>query len=362
MESPIRILQVFGALNRGGSESMIMNLYRNIDRTKIQFDFVKHTTEKCAFDDEILSLGGRIYSAPNFKIYNLFSYKKWWRMFFKDHPEYKVVHGHLFTIASVFFDVAHEFGLKTIGHSHATKSPILSLKNILRKPFLNRLAKTSDYRFACSNDAGKWIYGDRDFTVLKNAIDSQQYVFSEEKRNAIRDEFHLHGKFVVGNIGRLTAQKNQSFVIEVFYELHKKLPDSALMIVGVGELENLLKRKSQTLGIADSVIFTGSRSDVPSLLSAMDVFLFPSLYEGLGIVAVEAQAAGLVSICSNVIPKEAHITNLLKFVSLDKTAVEWADIALTCEKERCDTQLPIVGAGYDIKHSVEYITHFYSAL
>ncbi len=361
MDNPVRILQVFGALNRGGSESMIMNLYRNIDRTKIQFDFVKHTTEKCAFDDEVLSLGGRIYSAPNFKIYNLFSYKKWWRMFFKDHPEYKVVHGHLFTIASVFFDVAHEFGLKTIGHSHATKSPILSLKNILRKPFLNRLAKTSDYCFACSKDAGKWIYGDRDFTVLKNAIDTEQYVFSEEKRNTARKEFSLQGKFVVGNIGRLTTQKNQTFVIDVFNEIHKKISNSVLMIVGVGELEKSLKHKVDSLGLTDFVIFTGVRSDVPKLLSAMDVFLFPSLYEGLGIVAVEAQTSGLPTYCSSAVPEEAKISDLYEKISLKESPSYWAEKILG-EKEFCNREQKYIDAknnGYDIHSTAEFLVDFY---
>ncbi|MCQ2104882.1 MAG: glycosyltransferase family 1 protein [Fibrobacter sp.] len=351
-------------MNRGGSETMIMNLYRNVDRSKIQFDFVKHTGEKCAYDDEIISLGGRIFSAPNFKIYNIFKYKKWWRNFFKDHPEYKVVHGHLFTIASVFFDVAHEFGLVCIGHSHATKSPILSLKTLLRKPFINRLSKTSDYRFACSEDAGQWIYGKSSFTVLKNAIDSQQYIYSEEKRALIRKEFSLDGEFVVGNIGRLTEQKNQSFVIDVFAKFYQKYPNSVLIIVGVGKLENFLKNKVDSLGLSGCVRFTGARSDIPSILSAMDLFIFPSLFEGLGIVAVEAQAAGLKTICSDRVPREAKVSNLIEYLSLEAPMDVWVDRMLdSCEtSERMNMRDNIITEGYDIKTTSEWLQNFYLKL
>lgn len=362
MTNPIRVLQVFGALNRGGSESMIMTLYRKIDRSKIQFDFVKHTQDACSFDEEICSLGGKIYCAPKFKFYNYFSYRKWWKNFFLSHPEYRIVHGHLFTIASVFFDIAHKYNLVTIGHSHATEAPILNIKTLLRRPFLKKLEKTSDLCFACSNDAGNWIYKKKKFIVLKNAIDSEKYVYSEKSRNIIREELNLQNKFVIGNIGRLTAQKNQDFLLDVFKIVHNEIKESALLIVGSGELLQSLKNKAGSLGLGSSVIFTGVRSDVPTLLSAMDVFVFPSLWEGLGIVAVEAQAAGLHTLCSDVVPKEAKVTNLVEFLSLSDSAQKWADAILKYRfgYEKVNTYSEIVDAGYDIESTVKWLENFYA--
>ena len=363
MSEPIRVLQVFGALNRGGSESMIMNLYRNIDRTKVQFDFVKHTSEVCAFDEEIKSLGGSIYEAPRFNFLNYFSYRKWWNKFFASHPEYRIVHGHLFTIASIFFKEVHKYKKITIGHSHATKTPLLNVKTLLRRPFLSELSRYSDYRFACSKDAGQWIYGNESFTVVKNAIDSSRFVFDDKKNKDIRSEFHINNQLVIGNIGRLTPQKNQDFLLDVFSVIHKKNKESILMIVGVGELEQQLRLKTKKLELEDAVIFTGSRPDVPALLSAMDVFVFPSVYEGLGIAAVEAQAAGLPTICSSTIPAEVKITDLVEFLPLTASAEKWAESVLDfiriMNNKRPNTQKKIIEAGYDVKETAKWLEDFY---
>lgn len=364
MTTPIKILQVFGALNRAGSESLVMNIYRNIDRSKVQFDFVKHTSAHCAFDDEIKSMGGKIYCAPKFYFFNYFQYRTWWRKFFEQHPEYKIIHGHLFTIASIFFEEAHKYNRITIGHSHATKTPICNIKTILRRPFIKKLSKTSDYRFACSEDAGEWIFGKDCFSVFKNAIESQKYVFSEQSRKKIRDELQLHDKFVIGNIGRLTHQKNQSFLIDIFKCVYKKNKNAILLIIGVGELEHDLRKKARDSGLEKNIVFTGSRSDVPALLSAMDVFVFPSLYEGLGIVAIEAQTAGLPTICADTIPKESNITGLIEFLSLSDSAEKWADHVLKQLKksERLNMQNEIVAAGYDIKDSTKWMEKFYFSI
>lgn len=360
----IKVLQVFGGLDRGGSETMIMNLYRNINRSEIQFDFVKHVSKKCAYEDEILTLGGKIYTAPNYNFINHFSYCKWWKKFFTEHPEYKIIHGHYFTLASVFFKIAHKFNRATIGHSHISKFKITSLKKLLSRLYLLKLAKHSDYCFACSQNAGEWIFGKRPFTVIKNAIDTQKFTYSDENRKKIRDEFNLQGKFVLGNIGRLTIQKNQEFLIDVFAEVHKQNSNSALLIVGVGQLEQKLKEKVKSLGLLDSVIFTGSRGDVPALLSAMDVFVFPSLWEGLGIVAIEAQTSGLRTICSDTVPRDAQVTNLVDFVSLNKSAEEWADSVLkySCSYERLNMQQDIVNAGYDVLTTVKWLQNFYLSI
>ena len=364
MSGPIRILQVFGALNRGGAESMIMNLYRAIDRSKIQFDFVKHTSSPCAFDEEINSLGGVVYCAPKFKIYNYFSYKKWWNNFFKQHPEYKVVHGHLFSIASIFFKEAHKYKCRTIGHSHSAKVSIKSIKQFFRQPFLKSLPKYSDYCFACAQAAGAWIFKGKQFTVLNNAIDSEKFLFSPEARNCIRNEFNLQKKFVLGNVGRLTLQKNQEFLIDVFAEIHKKEENSVLMIVGVGELNSHLKDKVRSLELDKSVVFTGARADVPALLSAMDVFVFPSLWEGLPVTVIEAQAAGLPIVCSDSVTKEVVVTDLVEMLPLSQSAEAWATSVLQKKNisRNADVKEKIVAAGYDIHTTARWLEMFYGKI
>lgn len=360
----IRILQVFGALNRGGSETMLMNLYRQIDRSKIQFDFVKHTPEKCAYDAEIDSLGGKIYVAPKFKGYNIVQYKKWWDDFFTKHTEYQIIHGHLFTIAPFFFEKAHKFNRITIGHSHISNLPYLSIKNLLRRLIMLRLANTSDYKFACSESAGRTAFGKKEFIVLPNAIDSKKYVFSQDDRSKIRKEFNVQEKILIGNIGRLSTQKNQSFLLDIFNVVHEKNKQTALMIVGEGSLEQTLKQKTKKLGLDNDVIFTGSRPDVSALLSAMDVFVFPSKYEGLGIVSVEAQAAGLPTICADTIPTEACISDLVDYLSLSDSAEKWADVILksTIKNDRPNMQKKIVDAGYDIHATANWLQEFYKKI
>ena len=183
---PIRILCVLAVLDRGGAETMCMNLYRQIDRAKVQFDFVKHTSSKGAYEDEIRSLGGRIFEAPRYKLYNIFQYKKWWRAFFKVHPEYKIIHGHFFTISNVYFKVAHEFGLHTIGHSHSEKANYHSLKYWLKKQSIRWIEKESDTCFACSQAAGEYLFPHKTFKVIHNALDSKKFAWNEAEAVAVR--------------------------------------------------------------------------------------------------------------------------------------------------------------------------------
>ena len=230
----IRILHVLGALNRGGAETMVMNLYREMDRTKVQFDFIIHTTEHCDYTDEIIALGGRIYSIPKYKGLNHFQYCNGWADFFRKHPEYKVLHSHVRSTASIYIPIAKKHGLKTIIHSHSTSNgkglPAL-VKNTMQFP----LRYMADYFFACSTEAGKWLFGSKivkskKFKLLKNAIKLNDYTYSESKRTKIRNEFNLGNEdFIVGTCGRLTPQKNPSFIIDIISDLHKQRPDIKFM-------------------------------------------------------------------------------------------------------------------------------------
>lgn len=366
MNKPIRVLQVFHGMDCGGAENMIMNLYRNIDRIRVQFDFLVHTEKKCFFDDEIQNLGGRIFHVPYYNVKNHFTYQKALHEFFGSHPEIKIVHGHLGSCAHLYLKIAKEYGCFTIAHSHATRATDKSIKNILYRFFTLKTRQTADYFMACGKQAGidrfgKDIVDSSRFQVLNNAIDTQKYIFNPEKRKVMREQLHVEENFIVGHIGRFSYPKNHDFLLDIFYEVQKKMPSAKLLLVGDGDLRPKIQEKIAKLGISDKVIMTGVRKDVPDLLQAMDCFVFPSHYEGLGIVAVEAQAASLYTICSDVLPTEAKMTSLVETLSLSDTSHKWANHILQYADgyERKNRYAEICKANYDIYQSVDWLMNFY---
>ena len=367
MNSPIRALCVFSTLDRGGAESMCMNLYRHIDRNKVQFDFVKHTPDKGVFEEEILSLGGRIFEAPRYRLYNHLSYTQWWNRFLREHPEYTIIHGHFFTISSVFFQAAHRAGRITIGHSHSTKSPkegtSRRLANYLGNLLIDRIEENSDYCLACSQMAGEWVFPHKAFHVLNNAIDCKRFVANPEVARAVREEFLLGDFLVLGNVSRFNLPKNPHGTLEIFRLVHEKRPKSKLLWVGDGPMREEVQEKAKGYGIGGDVIFTGVRSDVERLLQAMDAFVFPSFYEGLGIVAVEAQAAGVITYCSSEVPREAGVTDLCHFQPLnDLNAWAEAIAQLPAGETHPDMYDQIVKAGYDIHDTAKWLQDFYLSI
>ena len=369
MNIPIRVLQVFSSMDRGGAETMIMTYYRNIDRNKVQFDFVVHTNKKCAFDDEIQSLGGRIYQMPRYNLKNHFKYVQLWKDLLNAHPEYKIIHGHYFTISAIYFSVAKNFNKIRIGHSHIyyKRRDFKALKvRLLTFPVRYYV----DYYFACTRLAGEWLYGktflkNKELIVHKNAIDARLFSYNEESRKKIRKELNLGNKIVIGNVGRFNYQKNHEFLIDIFKSVHEKNENTILLLVGKGELRNSIEEKVAKLGLTEKVIFTGARSDITDLMSAMDLLLLPSRYEGFAIVLVEAQATGLKCITSaDVVPNDANITNLLEFIPLSQPAEKWADIILESVKkyDRRSRYEDLVNAGYDIISSSQWLETFYLKL
>lgn len=360
----IRILHVLGCLNRGGAETMVMNLYRDIDRTKVQFDFIIHTRDKCAYDDEIESLGGKIYRVPRYNGKNHFQYKKAWNIFFQEHPEYKIIHGHVRSTASIYLKIAKKYGLTTIAHSHSTSSGI-GFSGIAKNILQYQIRYIADYLFACSESAGIWLFGKKacqkdNFYILNNAIDTQKFIYNQKKRMEKRKEFQLEDKFVIGHVGRFYGPKNHKFLIDVFKAVHERNNNAVLMLVGDGELQQSIEKKVNDLGLSNNVMFTGVRPDIPDILQFMDVFLFPSLYEGLPVTLIEAQAAGLPCIISDTITNEVCITPYIRPVSLSKTANEWAEIVISSGKiDRIDTSYYIEKNGFDIRETVEELTMFY---
>lgn len=227
MKGPIRILHAFGGLNRGGAETMVMNIYRNIDRTKVQFDFVKHTIKKCDYDDEIIKLGGKIYCVPRYTVKNHIAYKKVWYNLLKEHPEYKILHGHIISTASIYLNIAKKNGLITIAHSHSTSSRGNKIERFIKKIIQYPIRNVADYFYACSEDAGKWLFGRKstqknNYIIINNSIDVSSFRYDETKRHEIRQNFNIEDKFVIGHIGSFTYPKNHKFLINVFYEIQRQ--------------------------------------------------------------------------------------------------------------------------------------------
>lgn len=365
MAEPKRILQVLGRLNRGGAENMVMNLYRAVDREKIQFDFVIHTDKHCDFTDEVLSLGGRIYSAPRYNVKNHFAYKKWWNKFLSEHPEYQVIHGHMYSIASIYLKIAKKYGLMTISHSHSSsaKSGIAGQVRLLTQRPLRNIP---DWLFACSGLAGEWLYGKdvakrENYILIPNAIDTAKYVYDGNVEKEVREEFNLAEKFVVGHVGRIFAPKNHKYLIMVFKEIKKKKNNAHLMIVGTGPMEDEVRGWVKDLGLENDVTMTGVRSDVNRIMQGFDCFVFPSLYEGLPVTVVEAQTASVQCFVSDTVTDEVCLTELVTMLSIEKNPQEWADIILekTDGFYKYNTKQKIVDADYDIQSTAAWLQEFY---
>ncbi|MCD8014690.1 MAG: glycosyltransferase [Lachnospiraceae bacterium] len=364
----IRVLQYIGSMEQGGSQAMIMNIYRNIDRSQIQFDFVIHAGGMTPLANEAVDLGATIFTCPSFSASSVGNYSKWWKNFFKEHTEYKIVHSHVRSTAAIVLSIAKKNGCITIAHSHSTSSGSgfsAVVKNILQY----RIRYTADYFMGCSQQAGEWLFGkkicfsDRYFNV-RNAIDAKKYIYDENIAKSTREELGYSDEdFVIGHVGRLSEPKNHTFLIDVFAEVHKKDDKYKLLLVGDGELRTEIEQKIKSLGLENFVQMTGTRSDVNRLMMAMDLFLFPSKWEGLGIVMIEAQATGCPCIASDVVPRETDLTKKNLYLSLDDSSVVWADKIVGTEKKKRENNCSLItGARYDIRASADWVQEFYSNL
>ena len=361
----IRILHVLGGLNLGGAETMVVNLYRAIDRSKVQFDFIIHCQDKQAYEDEILTLGGIIYRFPAFSGKNFLSQRQRWDRFFIEHPEYQILHSHVRSYASVYLPIARKHGLKTIIHSHSTSNG-KGLSSIVKAIMQYPLRYQADYYLACSDIAGEWLFGKKilqksNYRVFPNAIDAERFVFDANKRNQVRAKLGIQGKFAVGHVGRMTDSKNHRFLISVFAELSKVNDDAVLLLVGDGELRADVEKQIEENGLSEKVLLLGSKTNTEDFYQAMDVFVFPSLWEGLGIVAIEAQAAGLPCVVSERIPKEVDLgIGLVHFLNLSDGEKMWAEtIRSKTGSERAEGLAAVRDAGYDIVDNAKKIQEFY---
>ena len=366
---PIRILQVIGSMNRGGAETMIMNLYRNVDRSKVQFDFLLHNTKPGAYDDEIRALGGKLYYIQRFRGYNSLRYYKECCAFFKAHHEIRVVHGHIGSSASIYLTAAKKYGCFTIAHSHNAENRIRNLHDLLYKVFSSNTDKIADQLFGCSTKAGISRYGEAAVSSSKyrnfnNGIELDRYTLNQVAREKIRKEFGISdGAPVIGTVGRLTTQKNPEMMLSIFENITSIDRDARCIWVGTGELKDEISGKIKSKGLEDKVYLTGVRSDVPDILQAMDCFVFPSLWEGLPLTIVEAQAAGLGIVLSDVISHEVEVTDQLIWKSLSDTPESWASACLSVAKHTQENRVnpfeDIRDHGYDAKDTAKWLQDFY---
>lgn len=337
-----------------------MSLYRNIDRDIVQFDFVSNMSVKPSpFREEIEDLGGRLYEVPRFSLLNHYQYKSAWKEIIET-GSWSVLHVHNTTPAFVILKLAKSKGISTIVHSH-TSSSERGMKAKLKTYLRNKMRNMADYRFACSQNAGEWMFNDLEFTVLNNAVDISRFIFTEKERDEVRKQLSCDGMLLFGHIGRFIYEKNHQQILEIFAEIHARNMNTRLLLVGDGPLRAQIVDLANQMKLEDSIIFTGIRSDVPALLSSMDVFLFPSIFEGLPLTLVEAQASGLPCLVSDTVTDEVKITDSLVFMSLERPASEWAERALDMAKNhvRGDTSEDIIKAGYDIKETAKWLQDFY---
>lgn len=368
----IRILQIMSTLDCGGAENMIMQLYRNIDRRKIQFDFIVHKRGKCFFEDEVEKLGGHVYRLPRYNLLNHFLYKHKLKIFFKEHTEYKIAHLHIRSIASIIIGVAKKINIITISHSHSTSNG-KGIKSIVKKIFQRNIRKKADFLLACSKESAEWLFGNKitksnNCIILNNAIDTEKYIYDTKIRNVVRKEFKIdENDIVVGHVGRFAEMKNHKFLIEIFEELHKKDERYKLLLVGSGTLEEEIKLMVEKLGLSEYVTFAGVRNDVNNILQAMDIFVMPSIYEGLPVTLVEAQAANLPCLITDNISEEVNITNLVYRESLNNNSLIWAnkimDISSKSNRENYKNVIDkIKKSGYDIATTTEKLSNLYFKL
>lgn len=358
----IRILQCVNDMHRAGLETMLMNYYRNIDRTQIQFDFLTHRPYRSDYDDEIESLGGKVYYAPRLYPQNYPAYFKWMAKFFFEHPEYEIVHSHIDTMSYLPLLAAKKAGVPIrIAHSHNTAVD-RDFKHLLKQYFRLRINSVCNQRLACGQEAGKFLFGNRDFKVIPNAIDAEKFYFNKVNRKKKREELGLTTEFVVGHVGRFSYQKNHKFLVEIFNELLKKEPSSILLLVGIGEKEDEVREQIKTLGITDKVRFLGNRSDVNELYQAMDVFVMPSFFEGIPVVGVEAQFANLSCVFSDKVPQEVKFNEKCEFNSLGKSAEEWVKTILEERTPNNRMTGHVIGSSYSIDNSKDILRNLYMEL
>ena len=362
----IRILHSVSNMDRAGIETMLMNYYRYIDRSKIQFDFLCNKTKPGAYDDEIKSYGGRIYHTPGLNPLKYPQYLSYMKRLFDDHPEYKIIEAHNGALGVYALYAARKNNIPVrIFHAHGasiTKDMKYPLKLFCR----SRLKNNINRNYTCGLAAAECYFGKKvveegDYVLIPNAIEVEKFTYDASVREKIRKEFDLEGKKVVGHVGRFMKQKNHDFLIRVFSMICEKDDNAVLVLLGDGELMDDVRKLAESLGVGSRVMFAGNVNNVNEWYNAFDVFVLPSVWEGLPVVGVEAQANDLPCVFSNTITKEICLSKSVQFISLNDSYEEWADIILKAaeEKDRKDNAALITKNNYNIHYEAKKLQQRY---
>ncbi len=363
----IKILMVLGSTSMGGAQMFILNLLRNLNMKKFKVDFAVNFKEQGGgIETEIRQMGCEVYYLPYFKVYNYFQVIKEWRKFLTEH-HYDIVHGHSTNSASVYLKVAKEMGCVTIAHCHSAGFRGNLFARLMKKIFIRDVGKVADYWFACSAKAAEHLYGKGynnypQYYDIPNAIDASQYLYSKETANKIREEIGVKGnEFLCGHVGSFSKPKNHIFLLAIFKEILDLNPKAKLVCCGAGGLLPEIKDKAAKMGISERIIFPGVVHNCNEYMMAMDVFVFPSLFEGFPFSVIEAQATGLPVVMSDVITTEVDITDNVLRCALNKSATEWAKkiVCLSEIKNRQTYNTAIANSKYNMSICAEMMEGLY---
>ena len=367
MSEKIRILQCVTAMDRGGLETVIMNYYRNINHDRFVFDFLTQRKGKFEYSDEIIKMGGKIYSVPAFNPLKIRKYNFEMERFFEEHStDYDIIHAHNNSFALYVLRAAKKAGYNVrISHSHIADTKFNLVRSFFVRYNKMNLKYFCNVRFACSEKAGRWLFGDEKFTVIKNAIDLDRFAFNEKMREEYRLKYGISSDTILlGHIGRFEEQKNHVFLVKLIKDLKNKGVNAKLMLIGVGALESKIKKIVDNNNLRGDVIFVGSVNNPNDYLNAMDIFVFPSHFEGLGMAVIEAQANGLRCIVAENVVGECEVTPLVKFLPIADN-----DIDMWSKQIMRDARVPrgcyrgdLVKAGYDIKGAAKRLERIYEEL
>ena len=367
-KDPIKILYIVTNLKIcNGVTTYIMNYFKNMDEYKFAIDFLVCSDNEIDSKEnaELLKKrGSKIFFIQQIGIKNFLKTIREMDSFFAQNAKnYDIVHCHLLNNGAFFLHYAKKYGMNCrILHSHVTKSADTKLKKLRNDLLVPIAIRNATHYFACSEDAGKFIFKSKEFIVINNAIDGDKFLYDEEKRNKIRQKMGLDNQFVFGNIGRLCPQKNQLFLLDIFYHIKNKKKDSKLIMIGNGPWKEKIQEKIKRLGLEKDVIMLDSMENIQDMYQVFDMFLFPSNYEGLGIVLIEAQTSGLRCFTSNMVPIEAKITDNFRVQNIKDKAEEWADSVLAYSKEtyvRNSKKEELITHNYDIKSEAKKLENIY---
>lgn len=360
----IRVVHYIGALEYGGSQAFVMEIYRKIDRSKVQFDFVTFPRQEGEIRSEIEKMGGFVYEAPKFNGRNIVEFLKWWSDFLDEHPLYKVIHIHVRSVASLCLPIIKKHKCFSIVHSHSAsngKGVQAIIKFFLQYP----IRYQADYMLACSEKAGKWLFGNKatkskKYKVVRNAVDIERFHYDEKIREDTRRNLGIDNNYVIGHVGRFARAKNHLFLLKIFREISNMREEAVLLLVGGGVLKTRVKEIAEKMGLSNRVLMVGETDEIEKYYCAMDDFVFPSKWEGLGIALIEAQICGLRCIVSDKVPKEVDLgAGLICWKSLKENAKKWANELERKGEDRKSHMEEAEQKGYNVQENAVFFEEFY---